>query len=168
MLYNSNIEIKWGGNCEISNINEKQILNYIKRGLSHCFFGLESASPKILDIIGKKININNFSKLLKILSNANVRTYLYIMTGFPNENEDDFEKTINFLKENVEYIENIIVSVFSLMKSSPIFNFNLIKPIALGPPELNAWTYETFDGVSHKDRMKRLLFIKKMWKDINP
>jgi radical SAM superfamily enzyme YgiQ (UPF0313 family) len=89
------------------------------------------------------------------------------MTGFPNENEDDFEKTINFLKENVEYIENIIVSVFSLMKSSPIFNSNLIKPIALNPPELNAWTYETFDGVTHKDRMKRLLFIKKMWKDIN-
>ncbi|NVM04414.1 MAG: radical SAM protein [Candidatus Helarchaeota archaeon] len=168
LLYNSNIEIKWGGNCEISHINEKQILKYIERGLSHCFFGLESASPKILNLMGKKIDLDKFLKLLSHLMTADVRAYLYIMVGFPNETEEDFEKTINFLKINVKYIENIIVSAFTLMKSSPIFNSNLIKPIALSPPELNAWTYETFDGVSHKDRMKRFLLIKKMWKHINP
>ncbi|MFX1453630.1 MAG: radical SAM protein, partial [Promethearchaeota archaeon] len=166
-LYHSNVKITWGGNCEISHINEKQIFNYIDRGLSHCFFGLESASSKILKLMNKRVNINNFSKLLHQISNTGVRAYLYIMIGFPNETEKDFDETINFIKVNAKYIENIVVSVFTLMKSSPIFDSNLVKPIALNPLELNAWTYETFDGVTHKDRMRRFLFIKKLWKKIN-
>lgn len=165
LLYNSDIKINWGGNCELSHINEKQMLNYSKKGLNHCLFGLESASPKILNYMRKKVYLNKFSKMLRLLSSINIKNFLYLMLGFPNETEDDFQKTIYFLRENAEFIENIVVSVFTLMKGSPIFNSNLLKPISLGPKELNAWTYETFDGILHKERMKRFLYIKNFWKN---
>ncbi|MHA1379377.1 MAG: B12-binding domain-containing radical SAM protein [Candidatus Helarchaeota archaeon] len=166
-LYDLKIEIRWGGNCELSRINEKQIRDYIKLGLTHCYFGLESASQKLLKLMRKKIDLNKVTRILKVLSYEGIRAYFYIMIGFPNEKQQDFEKTIEFLNKHSTYIKNIVVSVFSLMKNSPIFKSDLVKPIALGPQELNAWTYKTFDGVSHRDRMNRFLFIKNFWKKIN-
>jgi len=163
LLFDLNLEIKWGGNCEVGHINEQLIRKYLRRGLTHCFFGLESASPKILELMRKKIKINKFSKLLQFLTSKECRAFLYMMVGFPGELENNFQESIEFLKLHSNFIENIIVSVFSLMKTSPIFKSNLVKPIALGPPELNAWTYKTFDGVTHKDRMRRFLFIKNFW-----
>ncbi len=162
LLDSSNIKINWGGNCEISRITKKKIFNYVDSGLERCYFGLESASKKILNLMKKKINVENFANLLRDLATTNVHSYLYMMIGFPDEKKEDFEKTIEFLNQNNNYIDNIIVSVFSLMKSSPMFSSSLINPIPLGLAELNAWTYETFDGVSHEDRLKRFLTIKEL------
>ena len=81
------------------------------------------------------------------------------MVGFPNETPQEFEKTLTFIEENLKYIYDITISNFTLMANTPIFHSKLLKPIPLGPQYLNAFTYQTNDGVTHEIRRERFLKI---------
>lgn len=83
------------------------------------------------------------------------------MVGFPGETSQEFQKTTKFIELNISHIHNIVVSVFTLMSGVPIFHSELLKPIQLGPKSINAYTYQTTDGVTHKDRKARFLKIHK-------
>ncbi len=155
--------INFGGNCKISNMSKETLKNYKDLGLKYCFLGIESASENILKLMRKNISLKYASDLIKMASKFDINVLIYLIIGFPQEYERDFELTCNFVSENKDYIEDICMSVFTLMNKSPIFYSNLLKPIQLGPKILNCFDYQTFDGIDHKIRAERLLRIKNLW-----
>ncbi|MFX1297487.1 MAG: B12-binding domain-containing radical SAM protein, partial [Promethearchaeota archaeon] len=165
-LSNDGIEINWGGNCNIYELNKQKLIKYKNLGLKHCYFGIESSSPKIRRLMGKNINISHEIELLKLSYQNQIKSSLYFMIGFPGETTEDFQKTLDFIKENNIYIYDITTSVFTLMVGTPVFNLNLLTPIQLGPKTLNAFTYQTKDGVTHEERKNRFLSIQILWNQI--
>ena len=125
--------------------------------------GMESASPKILQLMRKPTNIAHTAKILRICHQNQIKSTLYFLIGFPNETDEDFQKTLDFLETNSLYIYDILASVFTLMPKSPIFSMNLLTPIQLEPFILNAYTYQTTDGVTHEIRTNRFLQIHDVW-----
>jgi radical SAM superfamily enzyme YgiQ (UPF0313 family) len=156
-LYTSGVIISWSGNARPDELTEQNLSTFSKYGLSHCYIGLESASPKIQTLMGKKIDPGHANSILKACQQNSIKASLYLMLGFPGETSEEFQKTIDFVIHKKAYIENILVSVFNLMPDTPIFSTNLLTPIPLGPKILNAYTYQTSDGVTHADRRQRFL-----------
>ena len=163
-LFKNGYRFEWGGNCRVNELNSQNILQYQQLGLTHCYFGIESASPKILDRMAKQIDITHASELLQICHQNQIHSTLYFMVGYPGETAEEFQKTLNFIDGNREYIDDITTSVFTLMAGTPIMHSDDLISIPLGPKYLNAFTYQTKDGITHTDRKNRFLKIHELWK----
>jgi len=111
----------------------------------------------------KPLNLDHAIKLLRLGNEHGLEQFVYIIVGFPGETNDDFEKTRAFLMNNQEFIKGSIISIYTLLNGSEMFNNGLIKPIQLQPKILNAFTYESKDGITHEIRKERYLNLKKVY-----
>jgi len=159
----NNIKIEWGGNAECYKMTEKLLKKTVKSGLTHCYYGIESGSKDILNLMKKPLNLDHAIKLLRLGNEHGLEQFVYIIVGFPGETNDDFEKTRAFLMNNQEFIKGSIISIYTLLNGSEMFNNGLIKPIQLQPKILNAFTYESKDGITHEIRKERYLNLKKVY-----
>ncbi|MBD3228044.1 MAG: radical SAM protein [Candidatus Lokiarchaeota archaeon] len=166
LLYDEKISLKFGGNCRINNMTIKKLKSYKKMGLTHCFYGLESASQKILDLMNKNLSIQHATDIIKNTSRLGIDTILYLIVGYPAETDDDFNKTLTFLRENYQFINDISINIFTLMNNSPIFYSDEITKTPLPPSILNCYTYRTKDKISHDIRASRFLKIKNVWNSL--
>lgn len=162
-LTHDGVKFEWAGNCRINELNESRISKYRQFGLTHCYFGIESASPKILELMAKQYNIKQAHAILKACYDHQVCSTLYFMVGFPGETPAEFQKTLHFIDENRAYISNILTSVFTLMPGTPIMTSPDLHPIQLGPKPLNAFTYHSIDEITHTDRKDRFLQLRALW-----
>ncbi len=77
---------------------------WAKAGLYRVRLGMESASPKVLKLMNKKITPDVMKECLISLSSAGIRPTTYWVVGFPGETEEDFQQTLDFVKENYRHI----------------------------------------------------------------
>lgn len=79
------------------------IINLIKDSkimARHLHIPIQSGSDKILKLMNRKYNLEEFKRVvnnLKRIPNVSLTTDLIV--GFPNENDDDFDDTMNTLRE---------------------------------------------------------------------
>jgi len=112
----------------VDDFDEVLLKKLHKAGLIHCFWGLESASPKILEKMNKGININTAQKILETAHSVGILNGIYWMYNFPEETIDDFNLTYNFIKKNIEYIDNVVDNRFML----PTFSYMYSNPKEFG------------------------------------
>ena len=97
-----------------------------KAGFLMLFFGLESANDRILKIIDKGCDQDTERSVLKNSSNAGIWNHLYLFFGFPTEEREEAEDTIQFTVENSEVgtgtIHSVGQSIFALEKDSAIYH----------------------------------------------
>jgi anaerobic magnesium-protoporphyrin IX monomethyl ester cyclase len=67
----------------------------VEAGMYYSAFGLESGSPRIQQIIGKRLNLESCLENIRHLVGRRVFTYGFMMLGFPTETEADIEMSIN-------------------------------------------------------------------------
>lgn len=162
-LNQEGVRFEWAGNCRINELNASRIAKYHQCGLTHCYLGIESASPKLLMLMAKQYNIHQAQTILKACHQNQVHSTLYFMVGFPGETSDEFLKSLSFIDENRKYISDILTSVFTLMPGTPMMTASDLDPIQIGPKYLNAFTYHTNDGITHADRKNRFLQLRRHW-----
>ena len=97
-----------------------------KAGFLMLFFGLESANDRILKIIDKGCDQDTERSVLKNSSDAGIWNHLYLFFGFPTEEREEAEDTIQFTVENSEVgtgtIHSVGQSIFALEKDSAIYH----------------------------------------------
>jgi anaerobic magnesium-protoporphyrin IX monomethyl ester cyclase len=97
-----------------------------KAGFLMLFFGLESANDRILSIIDKGCDQDTERSVLKNSSDAGIWNHLYLFFGFPTEEREEAEDTIQFTVENSEtgtgHIHSVGQSIFALEKDSAIYH----------------------------------------------
>jgi hypothetical protein len=72
--------------------------------------------------MGKGLNIEQASEVLKDSSQVGIRNEVNFMIGYPYEKEEDIEETVKFIRKNSEYIELMKVACFRLEKGIPLYN----------------------------------------------
>lgn len=97
--------------CNISPYSPilKDLVNYVKeesRIVPMLYMCINSGSPKILNIEGHK-NIDNDLNLL--LKNTNIRLIPYLIVGSPEETEQDFKLTIEWVKTHKDILLGVAV-----------------------------------------------------------
>jgi hypothetical protein len=91
-----------------------------KAGFRNLYWGLESGSQRVLNLMNKGTNIVAVEKILKRSAEAKIKNSCFIIFGFPGETFNDFKKTINFLEKNRKNIHLIMTSAFMLSGNSTI------------------------------------------------
>ena len=80
-------------------LNE-EILQLLKEiGCYKIWIGAESGSQKIIDLMDRRVDINHVKNMIQKTNAIGIETGTFVMVGYPEETEDDIEKTIQYLKE---------------------------------------------------------------------
>jgi hypothetical protein len=68
-------------------------------GLYRTRLGIETGSPRILELMDKEITVEQSRAALRSLARAGIKTTAYFVVGFPGETEEDFQQTLDFIEE---------------------------------------------------------------------
>jgi radical SAM superfamily enzyme YgiQ (UPF0313 family) len=85
--------------CDIDN-------TYLWRrgGFYRARLGIESGSPRVLELMDKRITPDQVKTALANLAEAGIKTSTYWVIGYPGETEEDFQHTLDLLSEMKEFI----------------------------------------------------------------
>ena len=109
LLLKNNIQINWRGEASIRKEMTADLLRKMaKAGCKLLFWGMESGSNKIL----KSMNKTYFTKelaaqVLKDSHEAGIKVIANFMFGYPTETEEDFQETLDFIRQNHEWIDDV-------------------------------------------------------------
>jgi len=81
---------------------EKELKQMIKQGrISSLHIPVQSGSEKILKLMHRPLKIDDFKEILYSFrrENPKIRFETHIIVGFPQESDDDFQKTVDLIKD---------------------------------------------------------------------
>ena len=84
--------------------NRSFVKTWAESGCYRVRLGIESAAAGVLDRMDKMTTPQVISDVLKTLASAGIRTTTYWITGFTGETEEDFQETLEFIREHHRYI----------------------------------------------------------------
>lgn len=77
---------------------------WARSGLYRARLGIESASAQVLNRMDKMTSPATISAALRALAKAGIRTTTYWIAGFPGETEENFQETLEFIREHKDAI----------------------------------------------------------------
>lgn len=126
-------EIGYGGMACVRMEMDRDFLKLLKE--SGCYrlqYGIESGSDKILARMGKGYTCDEAFKVIKDTSEAGISVEAFFIVGHPEETEEDFEKTCDFIKNNYRYIDSIYVNSMMILEGSHMhkyfIEYGVVKP----------------------------------------
>ena len=98
-LIRAGVNMDW--TCETRvNLVDRELLHHIKQaGCYAIAYGIESASPDILDTLNKDITFEQVEEAVRISQEVGLQTIGYFMFGSPGESPETIDKTIQFAKK---------------------------------------------------------------------
>jgi radical SAM superfamily enzyme YgiQ (UPF0313 family) len=81
--------------------------------------GVESGDQGVLDAMHKGNDISITSRALKVLSQAGIAVYVYLLFGTPAESEKEARTTLDFVVEHSACISFMNLAIFNLPLLSP-------------------------------------------------
>lgn len=136
-IINSDINIKWKCDTRADCVDE-ELLEYMKvAGCITIKIGVESGSDRILKSINKRVSKDRLLQAARNIKKYNIPLTIYLMTGFPNETDEDLKQTIEFAKE-------IDPNYCSLSILAPYYGTEIYKKFVAENGELNKEHWEYF------------------------
>ncbi len=97
--YFKNKSLEWKAELRVDKLTYSLAKEAKKHGCSQMFFGVESGSQKILNILNKKISLEDIIRSAKITKDINIIADYSWMIGIPDETKEDLQKTITLIKK---------------------------------------------------------------------
>jgi len=69
-------------------------------GCFRVWIGAESGSQKVIDLMDRRVDVNQVRDMIRLTKNYGIETGTFIMLGYPGETEADIKETIHHLKES--------------------------------------------------------------------
>ena len=88
-------------------------------GCTGTFVGIESGNNEILKSIKKTQTTDECIEAMQNLRNHGIESHAFIMVGFPNETEETFKQTIDFIPKLKP--DNVIFSIFTPYPGSDLY-----------------------------------------------
>ena len=119
------------GGIRVDRVN-KELLAIMKRaGCYRIPFGIESGSQRVIDVVKKRITLEQAENAVRFAKEAGLEVECYFMIALPTETKEDILKSINFAKKlDPDYVKFAITLPFpgtemfdEMMKSNRIKSF---------------------------------------------
>ncbi|MCX6238930.1 MAG: radical SAM protein [Bacteroidia bacterium] len=148
-------KIFWRGFARFDkNLNFDILLDASMNGCDVLIWGMESGSDKILKKIRKGTTITIMNDVLKDAFAAGIHNRVCVMYEIPEETEEDFHQTINFLERNSKIIGSLAFSQFTLEYNCTMFSS--LKIEVENDQELFIGYYlETFSS-NHRELLEKI------------
>jgi len=96
-LMESKMDIRWSCNGRVDMVNPRILELMRQAGCWQIAYGIESGYQGMLDLMGKRTDLNTIERAIKWTKEAKIKSKGYFMLGFPSENKETIEKTIEFM-----------------------------------------------------------------------
>jgi len=104
-------ELIWKAELRVDQLNYSLAKKAKDHGCEQLFFGAESGSQKVLDILNKEITVKDIIKCARIVNDVGIQADYSWMIGIPGENCNDVRKTISLIKKIREINSNSEFSI---------------------------------------------------------
>jgi anaerobic magnesium-protoporphyrin IX monomethyl ester cyclase len=147
-------------------MNYELLVKMKRAGFQRLEYGIESGSDNVLRSMRKIFNSKTAAKVLEDSYRAGIAVYVYLIAGYLNETDSDFQATKDFLSRNAQYITMIkSINPLYLMAGSEIFN-NPGKYKVNIPPVRGDREWFTDSGNDYRLRRERVMDLKRHAKEI--
>jgi anaerobic magnesium-protoporphyrin IX monomethyl ester cyclase len=132
-----NLDISFVASSRVDRVDKDLLENLKSSGLSTIYYGVESGSQRILDLMKKGITLKNVEDAVRVAKDVNLNVLTSFILGYPGETEDDMDKTIDFsTKLDSDYCQYSILTPFP---GTPIYD-DLIEKNLIDNDEWNKYT----------------------------
>ncbi|MBI5241530.1 MAG: tetratricopeptide repeat protein [Elusimicrobia bacterium] len=151
-LLREGLDILWSDCARADNLDRETLLKMRRAGCVRLIYGLETASPRLLKLIDKRIDLGRLEDTLRWTDEAGILTGLELISGFPSETREDVQATVDFLRRNQARIDMLYYTTLYLEKMSRLYSdpagFGVANVAKFGPddaPPLGSMSDFKFD-----------------------
>ena len=101
-LMEDNFKFNWNAYVKANNIDFELLEKSAKTGCNLLAWGLESASPHMINVYNKRFDPLNAEKYIKKAAALGIKNVIFIMFGGPGENSDDLILTEKFVRRLIK------------------------------------------------------------------
>ncbi|TKJ28068.1 MAG: B12-binding domain-containing radical SAM protein [Chloroflexi bacterium B3_Chlor] len=99
LLLKRGVDVKWIVQSRVDTVDREVLTAMKEAGCHYILFGVESGSPKMLEIMKKRISLDRGRQAFKDCRELGIRTQAFFLFGVPGETQETVEETIEFAKE---------------------------------------------------------------------
>lgn len=119
----SNIQIKWNCSSRLDTINQQLIDRMYESGLYALYFGIESGSERMQDIINKKLNLKRALPVIEYATRKGIDVTTSFIYGFPEETEQDIEDSLRLMfRLRTVGVKNVQIHRLSFDPGTALYN----------------------------------------------
>ncbi|MBD3204245.1 radical SAM protein [Candidatus Woesearchaeota archaeon] len=122
LVIKENLNIKWWAQVRPRRMPFDLLKKMRRAGCYHLFFGIESASQKVLNDMRKGTKVEIIKETLRLSKKAGFKITSFWMFGYPTETDKDFKMTCDFVKENKKNIDFVYATTLILRPGSIIYS----------------------------------------------
>ena len=94
-------DVMWRGQTSVVGADEEMIRLASESGCVELAIGVESVSQQVLDVISKKISIDQVREFIRLCKKYNIKVKVCLIFGLPGEPLDIVERTRRFIEETM-------------------------------------------------------------------
>ena len=99
LLLERGVDVDWIVQARVDSVDREMLAAMKEAGCHYVLFGVESGSPKMLEIMKKRITLDRVRQAFKDCRDLGIKTQAYFLFGVPGETQETIEETIEFAKE---------------------------------------------------------------------
>lgn len=99
LLTGREVNVKWIVQSRVDTVDREMLAAMKEAGCHYILFGVESGSPKMLEIMKKKISLDKVREAMRDCRELGIKTQAYFLFGVPGESQDTIQETIKFANE---------------------------------------------------------------------
>ncbi len=147
--------LAWTAELRVDQLTSSLARDVKRAGCKCLFFGAESGSPRLLQLLNKKITVHQLVRSSKITKSVGVRADYSWMVGIPTETPEDRRVTIATIKgmHRINPEAEFVIKIFTPYPGTPLFEMALKEGARL-PQSLTGWSgFSRYRGLSYlRDR----------------
>jgi anaerobic magnesium-protoporphyrin IX monomethyl ester cyclase len=119
------LDVSFVASSRVDMVDRNLLKNLKNSGLKTIYYGVESGSQRVLELMKKGITLKQAEVAVKSAKNTGLQVLTSFILGYPGETEEDMNKTIDFsLKLDSDYSQYSILTPFP---GTPIYDELLDK-----------------------------------------
>jgi anaerobic magnesium-protoporphyrin IX monomethyl ester cyclase len=131
------LDIRYVASSRVDMVNRDLLKNLKSSGLNTLYYGVESGSQRVLNLMKKGITLKQAEDAVKAAKDISIGVLTSFILGFPGETADEIDKTIDFsIKLDADYSQFSILTPFP---GTPIY-YELKKKKLLSTEDWDKYT----------------------------
>ena len=125
LILTSGVKVRWGGQAHIHRRMTSEFIEKLAAaGFASVFWGIESGSQHVVDLMNKCYRKEDARRILCDCSRAGIHQAIPIIVGFPGETPEDVAETIQFIFEFQDLPDCCVLMprLVVVRPNSPLYN----------------------------------------------
>ncbi len=107
------LDVSFVASSRVDSVNQDLLFKLKEAGMNTLYYGVESGSQRVLDLMKKGITLKQAESAVKSAKKAGLKVLTSFILGYPGETREDLDKTIDFsIKLDPDYSQYSILTPF--------------------------------------------------------